>query len=410
MVISKAEERMKKKIIGKYMIILVVAVLIVLVLVIINEKRITSADNDDENIISSASETFFNNSYENETNENKVMPVLYPVNMNYKKIEVKDKNIKERTLFRPVGFNENNRYYRKIAKQGFPYYFSSDEVWKEIYVSPVNTIAYEMTYKDSLIICEFGSIDSMNFVIRQLGENINNVLFEDKSWGFPVVRVVEDYLIISYGKGDDNDADRAIQPLILYNLTDNTYKTLETYTYKNNPDGTVTGEVLHTTGGFWGGFVFEIIRFTNEITNIDETGITELYYYDFETKEIEKLPINPERKLLYAGGDRECIVTSDYASAMPLMDTGTLYLLKDGKYEHIKIPGIMSANDIYHAYRITKDVIAVATLSELIFINTEDYTYESIKNIAFVGVNGNMAGYINRKNENYEMELCIFED
>ena len=128
---------MKKKIIGKYMIILVVAVLIVLVLVIINEKRITSADNDDENIISSASETFFNNSYENETNENKVMPVLYPVNMNYKKIEVKDKNIKERTLFRPVGFNENNRYYRKIAKQGFPYYFSSDEVWKEIYVSPV---------------------------------------------------------------------------------------------------------------------------------------------------------------------------------------------------------------------------------------------------------------------------------
>ena len=33
------------------------------------------------------------------------------------------------------------------------------------------------------------------------------------------MRVVEDYLIISYGKGDDNDADRAIQPLILYNLT-----------------------------------------------------------------------------------------------------------------------------------------------------------------------------------------------
>ena len=122
------------------------------------------------------------------------------------------------------------------------------------------------------------------------------------------------------------------------------------------------------------------------------------------------MPINPERKLLYAGGDRECIVTSDYASAMPLMDTGTLYLLKDGKYEHIKIPGIMSANDIYHAYRITKDVIAVATLSELIFINTEDYTYESTKNIAFVGVNGNMAGYINRKNENCEMELCIFDD
>ncbi len=401
---------MKKKIIGKYMIILVVAVLIVLVLGIINEKRITSADNDDENIISSASETFFNNSYENETNENKVTPVLYPVNMNYKKIEVKDKNIKERTLFRPVGFNEKNRYYRKMANKGFPYYFSSDEVWKEIYVSPVNTIAYEITYKDSLIICEFGSIDSMNFAIRQLGENINNVLFEDKSWGFPVVRVVEDYLIISYGKGDDNDADRAIQSLILYDLTDNTYKTLGTYTYKNNPDGTVTGEVLHTAGGFWGGFVFEIIRFMDEITDIDETGITELYYYDFETEEIEKLPINPERKLLYAGGDRECIVTSDYASAMPLMDTGTLYLLKDGKYERIEIPGIMSANDIYHAYRITKDVVAVATLSELIFINTEDYTYESIKNIAFVGVNGNMAGYINRKNENCEMELCIFED
>ncbi|HRF36337.1 MAG TPA: hypothetical protein PLZ09_03470 [Clostridia bacterium] len=55
-------------------------------------------------------------------------------------------------------------------------------------------------------------------------------------------------------------------------------------------------------------------------------------------------------------------------------------------------------------------IVLPSTLSELIFINTEDYTYESIKNIAFVGVNGNMAGYINRKNENYEMELCIFED
>ena len=51
----------------------------------------------------------------------------------------------------------------------------------------------------------------------------------------------------------------------------------------------MTGEVLHTTGGFWGGFVFEVIRFTNEITDIDETGITELYYYDFETKENRKI-------------------------------------------------------------------------------------------------------------------------
>lgn len=140
---------------------------------------------------------------------------LKQIMMDCERFTIDDKNIKERTLFRPVGFNENNKYYRKIVNKGFPYYFSSDKMWKEIYVSPVNTIAYEITYKDSLIICEFGSIDSMNFVIRQLGENINNVLFEDKSWGFPVVRVVEDYLIISCGKGDDNDTNKAIQPLIL---------------------------------------------------------------------------------------------------------------------------------------------------------------------------------------------------
>ena len=70
----------------------------------------------------------------------------------------------------------------------------------------------------------------------------------------------------------------------------------------------------------------------------------------------------------------------------------------------------MPGNDIWHAYRITKDIIAVATLNELIFINTKDYTYESIKDIFFIGVNGNIAGYINRKNKNKELELCIFED
>ena len=417
---------MKKKAINKYMIILFAAIFVVMVFVLVKKTGKISTDNDNETIISSSEETSLHNSHEFETNndeflneekisekkteEDKAISILRPAKMNCERFTIDDKNIKESSLFWPVGFSEQNSYYYKMVDKGVPYYFSSDEVWKEVYVSSANTIACQMTYKDTLIICEYGPEGAMDFVIRQLGENINNVLFEDKSWGFPVVRVVENYLIISYGKGDDNDANRAIQSLILYNLTDNTYKTLGTYTYKNNPDGTVTGEVLHTTGGFWGGFVFEIICFTNEITNIDETGITELYYYDFKTEKIEKVPINPERKLLYAGGDRECIVTSDYASAMPLMDTGTLYLLKDGKYEHIKIPGIMSANDIYHAYRITKDVIAVATLSELIFINTEDYTYESIKNIAFVGVNGNMAGYINRKNENYEMELCIFED
>ncbi len=423
---DKRKAKMKKKAEKKYIIILFVAMLIIIAFVIINKIGIIAINNVNEAIMSSSEKNSFYDSYEHEASEesslneekisqeqiddNKTILTLQPAKMDYRRATIDDKNIEEKSLFGVAAFSDKVRYYHKIADKGFPYYFSSDEEWKEIYVSPVNTIACEMPYKDTLIICEFGSINSMDFAVRQLGKNINNILFEDKSWGFPNVYVVEDYLIISYAKGVGNDTKEAIQSLIVYDLNTNTYKTLETYTYENNPDGTMTGELLHVTGGFRGGFVFEVIHFTNEILNDDESGRAELYFYSFETEEIEKLPIHPKWKLGFVAGDRECIVTLDYTPPEPLMNTAIIYLLKDGEYESLKVPGIMPGNDIWHAYRITKDIIAVATLNELIFINTKDYTYESIKDIFFICVNGNIAGYINRKNKNKELELCIFED
>lgn len=48
--------------------------------------------------------------------------------------------------------------------------------------------------------------------------------------------------------------------------------------------------------------IFEIIKFHDENINPDETGESELFYYDFKKENIQKLPIKLSRKLLYVRG------------------------------------------------------------------------------------------------------------
>lgn len=68
---------------------------------------------------------------------------------------------------------------------------------------------------------------------------------------------------------------------------------------------------------------------------------------------------------------------TDYASAKPLDDVGTIYVLNNGTYISIEIPGIKSSNDI---------------------VDYEKGIYEKINNSNPMKTNGTSFGFIDNDN------------
>lgn len=327
-------------------------------------------------------------------------PVLRQAKMDYTKYSVEHDLDQTGSL---VGFTDQHQYYMNSRGDEFVYYLLSDGILNEIYTSDASAIFFDDAYDDALIIGEFGVSKEMKFTVKKIGNNMEELLYEGSSNWLPDVRIVGDFLVINYGK---YDSGRVVNPLILLDLNKNSQKTIAEYEYQMNEDGSCTGDLLEAVDGFDKGIIFEVIRFDHEPMQTDETGKTELFYYDFASETIQQLPIEPERKLLYAGGDRECVITSDYAYAMPLEDIGILYVLKGEKYVKLQIPEIDSANDIRQAYRISDHMIAVNTIYDLYFINVKNFTYERIQNVFGVRKFKETIAYTKRDGD---MEFCAFQ-
>lgn len=329
-------------------------------------------------------------------------PVLRQSKMNYTKYSMEYNPDQEGYL---IGLTDQYQYqyYFKAKQDEFGYYYLSDGISEEIYSSKASAIVYDKAYNGALIICEVLAAEEMKFTVKKIDSKTEELLYEDVCYGLPIVRIVGDAIIISYGK---YISGTVVQPLIVLDLIDNSQRLIAEYEYQMDEDGLCTGDLLEASDGFDDGVVFEVIRFDHESMNLDETGRTELFYYDFESEAIQKLPIESERKLLYVCGDRTCIITSDYASARPLEDVGALYLLKNGDYRKVQIPDIGSANDIIQGYRISDDMIAVQTKRDLYFINVKNCKYERIQNVFNVSRFGKTIAYTKRDGG---IEFCTFQ-
>lgn len=89
---------------------------------------------------------------------------------------------------------------------------------------------------------------------------------------------------------------------------------------------------------------------------------------------------------------------TDYASAKPLDDVGTIYVLNNGTYISIEIPGIKSSNDIVDAERIAKSIIVIQTLNHVYMVDYEKGIYEKINNSNPMKTNGTSFGFIDNDN------------
>ncbi|WP_349948515.1 hypothetical protein ABFV83_08805 [Lacrimispora sp. BS-2] len=319
---------------------------------------------------------------------------LRPGSINYEEalMEMNGKESKNSIAsFGLGGYKDGIIYSFKSLEDGYEYYITENGVTNPIYTSHASAILCNQMYGDRLIICEFSAEEQMSFIIKQIGRRYEEILFRVNCSGMPTIEVIGDCLLVNYGLYNDGTVE---QPLILYNLKTKVSKVIGSYSYFKNEKGNYDGNLLQAADGFDNGIIFEIISFNDEDINPDETGKPELFYYDFIEEHVQKLPIKLPRKLLYVTGDINCVITSDYASEMPLNDVGTIYILENGKYIDMKIPDIESGNDIIQAYRINNKVVALQTLNDIYLIDIGKKVYEKIANSNPIRANGKSIGYI----------------
>jgi len=271
---------------------------------------------------------------------------------------------------------QENIYGKFERDSEYSYYISEGKEngfsrLKKVYTIKANMIYPARVYEEGIIAntandTEKGIITG----VYNINSNSGRCIYESSGMRMSLTCPINGYLYINNDTGEGSVLNK-------YNIEKNQTDEIMKYKSHIDKDDKITGDTVCEMYGFGNGLVVEIVKFNKEIANLDETGKAEIWYYDIDKEEFEKLPIAPKRKALYVGGDRDCIITSDYAFEEPLEDTGTIYLLKDNKYYEIKIPEIASANDIIEAHRLSPSVIAIMTSgAKLYLIDLKNYNYE----------------------------------
>ena len=313
-----------------------------------------------------------------------------------------------------VGYSKKYVYWGKFEKNAkYSYYISENKdshlnKLKKIYTVEANLVYPAFAYGNEIILSNILEGNKEIFTnIYKINAKGGKCIHKSKgNWRNLVCLVGKEIFINQYNKNGS--------VIYKYSLAEEQIEKIRECEYHTDKNGKATGEAVYEMAGFESGVIIEIVQFNDELPNLDETGRTEIWYYDIKKKGIEKLPINPKRKALYVGGDRNCVIISDYANKEPLEDTGRLYLLKNKKYEEVKIPEIESANDIIEARRLSHELIVIRTSGEKLYlIDLKNYKYEIIdhKKVCF---GDDSFCIIDRKNRMYiysaySKQLCSYK-
>ena len=162
-----------------------------------------------------------------------------------------------------------------------------------------------------------------------------------------------------------------------YNLQTKKVEEIIKHQYKVNDKGELTeGSIVYELDGFTDGVVFEV----ETADKSKDRGVQnrEVLYYDFNKKEITKLPITSDKKIDYIGGDLNCVIVGDNDSAAE--NTGNMYIKQDdGTYSRIALPEIKSGNDIFESARISDSIIVIRTQQKFYVIDYKNGIYETIE-------------------------------
>lgn len=301
-----------------------------------------------------------------------------------------------------IGYDDEYVYYSQVLDDCINFYKSKDDLVTEMYVSTSEVITYQEVYDGKIFLCEVEYADNMGFSVKMIDTNNVLEICGGECYGLPEVRLIGDKLVIGYSIMKN---DSIIQSLQLYDLISGSGKDILNRQYHIDEMGYVTGTLLQSFDGFEHGIVIEEIEFNKENMYLDETGEVKLYYYDFASGDIEKIPITTERKFTYVVGDAEYVITSDYANKEPLVDTGKIYFLQEDYDSSLIIEGIESGNDIVDAYKISDDVLLIQTRLDLYVMDLNTHKYKRMEGITNVKVYGESFAYFN---QNKELVKCSF--
>lgn len=301
-----------------------------------------------------------------------------------------------------VGYDYELIYIAQSKEDGIEYYVNNENFSNMVYKTNASAVFFEQLYGRDMIIGEFFAEELMSYTIRRINKDTEEILIQGECMGIPIANVVGENLVVNSYAYNEGIIE---QTLLSYNFINNEIVTIGYYVLQIDMEGNCTGELLQAVDGFDNSIVFELIYFDNENMDLDETGKPTLFHYDFKNGNLIELPITPSRKLLYVAGDKQCIITSDYAYARPLSDVGTIYVLRNDKYISMRIPEIESSNDIVDTGRINESIIIIQTLSNAYIIDYEKGIYEKINNSTPVKINGKSFGFIDKDNNS----LNIYE-
>ena len=266
------------------------------------------------------------------------------------------------------------------------YYISNEKGSREIYKLHNHYFGlFDEIYEGDLIVGVEGGLTkedektNWSFSIHRIGENDGEILVRSGDWRLIETQIIGNRLVY-YIINDENGKGK---------LNEYNFKTKETTEiveddYKSDESGTLLkGRRVFALDGFKDGVIFRV-----EIADEKEKKRKwENWYYDFDGKNLEKLPIEHEEITDYIGGDKDCVIVGNNGGIDGAGDTdnvGTIYIRKaDGSYIAVVIPMGEIDDYIRKTIRISDNIIAVSVRADKFYlIDYKKGIYEEIKGYA----------------------------
>ena len=162
------------------------------------------------------------------------------------------------------------------------------------------------------------SVSGWPFSFYRINKNKGEIIYQGKSSGMPKSKIIGDRII--FYTCDDVKGEGILNE---YNLQTKKVEEIIKHQYKIDENGELTaGSIVYELDGFTDGVIFEV----ETADKSKDKGVQnrEVRYYDFNKKELAKLPIISDKKIDYIGGDLNCVIVEDSDSNAE--NTGNMYL------------------------------------------------------------------------------------
>lgn len=204
--------------------------------------------------------------------------------------------------------------------------------------------------------------------------------FEFTTTSLPEIDVLDNNVILSYDCLVD---EKIFQKIVAINVLEQEEIVIKEAEYSMN-ETMCSGVLLDGVKATEKGVLFQEICFENEEMFRDESGVTKIAFYDYETKKSEVLFELPY-KLSYIGGSAEYIVTNQYSYEEPKENTGKVLKRTDDAYVAYSIDHIGTINDIKNTW-IFKDIVIIQCIYNTYVLDKCSMEYSIINDSQYVCV------------------------